>query len=107
MHEKLYIVDGPDNGRSFELRRDKATTIGRGQASDKLLNDPRISRIHCQIEYRNGEAFLIDAKSMGGTFVEGQKISEHRLRPGDVFKIGDSSIRYALETPDDEIGSAE
>ena len=27
------------------------------------------------------------------TFVEGQRVSEHRLRPGDVFRVGDTRIR--------------
>ena len=31
-----------------------------------------------------------------------QKIGEHPLRPGDVFQLGDTKIRFALEAQEDE-----
>ena len=38
-------------------------------------------------------ATLTDRGSSGGVFVDNRRVSEHRLRPGDVFRVGDTRIR--------------
>jgi serine/threonine protein kinase len=71
--------------------------IGRGQASDTQINDPRMSRVHCRVELNGGEAILLDAGGSGGTLVAGAAITRHVLRPGDVIQVGDTSLRYHLD----------
>jgi serine/threonine protein kinase len=44
---------------------------------------------------------LLDAGSTGGTFVADTRITKHLLRPGDSFRIGDSVLRYSIETSAD------
>ncbi len=102
MDRNLYVVDGPESGRVIELSSASKMTIGRGKSSDTQINDPRISRVHVRVEFRDDDPFLVDAESMGGTYVGNQRIKEHRLRPGDVFQIGDTRIRYSLDTANDE-----
>lgn len=102
MNEKLIVIDGPDRGRIFALDGGLTKTIGRGQASDTRIEDPRISRVHCRVEFRAGQPYLVDAGSTGGTYVGNQRIDEHPLKPGDVFQLGDTKIRFALESQDDE-----
>lgn len=102
MNETLIVIDGPDQGRTYTLQTGAATSIGRGQASENRIDDPRISRVHCRIEYRNGKPYLVDAKSTGGTFVGSAKITEHALMPGDVFQIGDTKLRYSMGAGENE-----
>lgn len=102
MKEKLTVIEGPDNGKSMALEYGVATSIGRGQSSDTQINDPRVSRVHIRIEYRGGQPFVIDADSTGGTFIGAERIAEHALEPGDVIRIGNSRLRYGLETAEDE-----
>ncbi len=102
MNEKLFVVDGPCRGQVFTLKDGLAKNIGRGQASDTQIDDPRISRMHCRVEYREGQPYLVDLGSTGGTFIGNQKISEHQLQPGDVFQLGDTKIRFSLESQHDE-----
>ena len=85
---------GPDTGRSFDLNDGQTLMVGRGQASDTRINDPRISRIHCHIQVDGGKATIVDAGSVGGTAVNGQSIKQHELSPGDVIEIGDTKLRF-------------
>ena len=50
--------------------------------------------LHCQVVLGGDGAVLTDRNSSGGTFVDGQRVTEHRLQPGDVFRIGDTRIRF-------------
>ncbi|MFM1908264.1 MAG: hypothetical protein RLZZ591_1941 [Pseudomonadota bacterium] len=47
--------------RSFDL----PLNLGRGTGMDVVLNDPRVSRQHARIEWRNGSIVLVDVSSFG------------------------------------------
>lgn len=47
--------------KSFEL----PVTIGRVRTVDFMVNDPRVSRTHARLEWRNGSVMLIDVSSYG------------------------------------------
>lgn len=47
--------------RSFEL----PIQIGRVRQSEFVLNDPRVSRTHARVEWRNGSILLVDVSSYG------------------------------------------
>ncbi len=50
MSRQLITVSGPEAGRKFSLEDGQTLVIGRGQASDTQINDPRMSRVHCRVE---------------------------------------------------------
>jgi len=50
--------------------------------------------LHCQVVADEREVLLTDRGSSGGTFVQGKRVSAHSLKPGDVFRIGDTQIRF-------------
>ncbi len=97
MQPQLTIIEGPEVGRVFALTNGQTLSIGRGQASDTQINDPRMSRVHCHIQMETERVLLIDRSSSGGTFVAGQQVTDHILQPGDVIQIGDTKIRYEFE----------
>jgi class 3 adenylate cyclase len=47
--------------KSFEL----PMHIGRVRDVDFVVNDPRVSRTHCRVEWRNGSIILVDVSSYG------------------------------------------
>jgi len=47
--------------KSFEL----PVTIGRVRTVDFMVNDPRVSRTHARLEWRNGSVMLVDVSSYG------------------------------------------
>jgi pSer/pThr/pTyr-binding forkhead associated (FHA) protein len=72
--------------------------IGAGSHSDILIVDPEVSSTHAMLK-SNGEGYLIvDQGGVGGTFVNGEKVTEPRkLSNGDVIGLGKSQITFKLK----------
>jgi pSer/pThr/pTyr-binding forkhead associated (FHA) protein len=72
---------------------DNITTIGR--ASDNTISfpsDSNVSRYHAEIEWRNGDFYLIELGSSNGTTIKGERIkSEKPLDDGDEIVFGGTS----------------
>jgi len=67
----------------------KTLTIGRDSTNDIVINDNFISRKHAQlILLDNKQVILKDLDSSNGSFVNGNKIKETNLNPGDIVKFG-------------------
>jgi len=97
MKRQLVVIAGPDSGRMFSLEDGQTMVVGRGQASDTQINDPRMSRVHCQVQVDGGKTWLLDDGSSSGTLVAGQRITRHECKPGDIFQVGDTQIRFQLD----------
>jgi serine/threonine protein kinase len=75
--------------------------VGRGEQCDIRLEDPSASRVHCRLLSRGGKVILTDAGSRWGTFVNGQRVTDCELQPGDVITIGETTLRLAAtSTPE-------
>ena len=91
---KLYVLDGPDRGLSFDLQGD-TIDIGRSPDNDIQLKDAYISRKHLKMLRSGGKYFVKDLESTNGTFVDGEPISpgiEFELIQGVPIIIGISVI---------------
>ena len=76
--------------KCIPLPADIAVLIGRGDSCGVQLKDPSASRVHCRVIAHDGRVTLYDAGSRWGTFVNGQRVTECDLRPGDRIKIGET-----------------
>ena len=61
--------------------------IGRDPACDITLPLEYLSRKHLELEIRSGHLFIKDLDSSNGTFLNGQKIKESEIKPGDKIKL--------------------
>jgi pSer/pThr/pTyr-binding forkhead associated (FHA) protein len=79
---------------SFHLTLGKTPVrIGRHPELDVRLDDPSVSRFHCQIDQINGTLWVRDLGSSCGIFVNGFHIPQSHLMPGDRLTIGTLSFR--------------
>jgi len=83
------------DGASTQLKRTGSRVrIGRDADSDVRLNGWRVSRRHAEIFVSNGNAFIRDLDSSGGTSVNGARVKTHGpLLPSDRIEVG----AYALQ----------
>jgi two-component system NtrC family sensor kinase len=90
----LNVIQGPDQGRIFELPDDEPQQIGR--SSEALpLSDQAISRRHAELTPDDGKWFINDLNSANGTFVNGQRVTRPRLlQAGDQIRTGLSIFVY-------------
>jgi pSer/pThr/pTyr-binding forkhead associated (FHA) protein len=82
----------------FALRREDAPlTVGRGaDTSLSIPWDSEVSSVHAELQCLGGEwTILDDGLSRNGTYVNGERISgRHRLRDGDVIRVGHATLAY-------------
>lgn len=75
-----------------EYVKDKIV-IGRILSADLRIDDARVSRIHALIEVRGDSVMVTDLASSHGTFVNGEKVVEHKLKWGDMIRVGYLDLR--------------
>lgn len=85
------------NGSQYVPLDRSVINLGRRRDNAIVLDDPRVSRQHCQIRFRFGQFVLYDLGSKGGTFVNDDRVSECVLKPGDVIALGESKLVYVVE----------
>lgn len=90
-----YLVVSTDGGRPVQFDLSGAViSIGRGSENDLILDDPQVSRNHCQLKLQYGAYSLTDMGSTNGSYVNGQRVSEIALGPGDVIELGGTRIEF-------------
>jgi EAL domain-containing protein (putative c-di-GMP-specific phosphodiesterase class I) len=71
-------------------------TFGRNESCDYQILSSRVSREHAEFVREGGALRIRDLKSTNGTFVNGQRIEEHRLSDGDLVVIAD--VHFSFHT---------
>jgi len=94
----LTVVQGPDMGKIFSLNVEQQSfIIGRKMTNNIYLTDINASREHAQVEWRDGALLIRDLKSRNGTYVNGKRIEEQQISPGDLVQIGENVLQ--IEAP--------
>lgn len=75
-----------------------ALTIGRNPNNDWILNDKSVEEYHAEIRALDNSLQLIDLQSKLGVIVNGKKVSQHQLSPGDVVQIGFQQLDWESKT---------
>ena len=98
----LSYHDRPPKEKSACIFAQRGGNLGRATENDFVLPDSEgvVSRVHAEIEYRDGDYFLID-KSTNGTFVNDAPDAletghEYLIHDGDRILIGDFLIGASL-----------
>lgn len=73
--------------------------IGRRIENTLVLDDPRVSRTHAQLRAINGRYIIFDLNSTGGTFVNGERVKQSILYPGDVISLAGADLIYGQKNP--------
>ena len=94
---RLVVLSSPAlrEGDAHELDS-SSVTIGRGPQNDVPIEaDQFASADHARFEPRQDGVYVLDVGSTNGTFVNGGRLVEpHRLRPGDVVRVGETDFRF-------------
>ncbi|HSM25263.1 MAG TPA: FHA domain-containing protein [Anaerolineaceae bacterium] len=90
------------NKEIFPLKR-TITQIGRKNDNHLIIDNPIISRNHAQIRNINGNFMIFDLNSTSGTYVNGVKVSQALLRPGDVISIANYPLVYGIDDDKDDL----
>ena len=89
----LYVIQGRDQGRRFELEGD-LVTIGRVAGNAIQLRDTEVSREHARLVRAENRFSVCDLGSSNGTFVNGNRVAESELVSGDQIQLGRTLMLY-------------
>jgi len=90
---QLRVISGPDKDKRVDLER-KPMRIGKKEDNDFVLEDNTVSRYHLAIEQRGDSFVLKDLDSTNGTSINGLRVKEAYLSPGDVISLGNTEIEF-------------
>src|SRR3954469_8976022 len=79
---------------------EKQIVIGRSSELDMVLVEDMVSRKHAKITVAGGKITIEDLGSTNGTFVNGEKIKQARLKEGDRILIGTSILKLVHQGAD-------
>jgi adenylate cyclase len=65
----------------------KSLLVGRRESCDIVLRFPNVSAHHCELTCDGGYWYVRDLESRNGTKVNGARVTEKRLDPGDVLSV--------------------
>jgi pSer/pThr/pTyr-binding forkhead associated (FHA) protein len=89
---KLVILNQGMTGRTFELKAEH-TTVGRVEDNIFQITDASVSSHHAEIILRGAEVLIKDNNSTNGTYINGEKISEAVLQPGQTLRFGQVELK--------------
>jgi two-component system, NtrC family, response regulator GlrR len=94
---RLTVVEGPGAGTIWESRSDRCS-IGSAPLNDLVIEDPTVSRFHCEVKIEPQGAAIYDLNSRNGTVVDGVQVREAFLRGGTLIRLGRATIRFQFGT---------
>lgn len=89
----LIVHHGPNAGARFLLDQDE-TTAGRSVDGDIFLDDVTVSREHVHFTRKDGVFSVKDAGSLNGTYVNYDRVTNHKLESGDEVHIGKYRLTF-------------
>jgi pSer/pThr/pTyr-binding forkhead associated (FHA) protein len=93
---KLVALSEGLTGRTLELKVDK-TTIGRLEDNSFQIAEPSVSSHHCEVLLKGSDVVIKDLNSTNGTFINGEKITESTLKPGQILRLGNIELRLEAD----------
>lgn len=82
MHIEARLVNGEIIEQNIDSNR---CVIGRSSKCDVVIPHEGMSRLHCQIEFIDGEYFVTDLGSTNGVLIDNQRIEPHQKIPYQTY----------------------
>ncbi len=92
---QLRILSGKKAGTTWVARR-FPLRIGRAPSADLQLEEPGVWDQHLQLEFNQGEGFVLRTLSDALAAVNGQSTERAVLRNGDAIVIGSLKLQFWL-----------
>ena len=96
MNVNLVMLKKNGTQKSFSVPS-SVTVIGRRGDCDLCIPLMVVSRRHCELNQDQGQLRIRDLGSRNGTFLNGNKIGEAQLSPGDNIQVGPLSFAVQID----------
>lgn len=94
-HYRLLCMTGPNKGKVYYLTG-KRIVIGRGENTDILIVDTKISREHAELSFAEGGYTITDLGAQNGIVVNDTKVKQKKLADNEKIVIGQTVFKYNI-----------
>ena len=95
MDVNLVLFKKNGSQKSFPMPS-SVTVIGRRTTCDLCIPLMSVSKRHCQLSHHSGRLKIRDLDSRNGTIINGNRIGEAEIKPGDAVKIGPLAFVFQI-----------
>jgi len=93
----INFLQGRRRGVYLPLEAGRTVFLGRDPNCDIVLTEADVSTHHMRLEVQKDGVRVTDLDSKNGVFVNGKRVKQTFLRPGDVVRVG-ASVTFRLES---------
>lgn len=93
----LAIRVGNGERKQRILEPGRRLRIGRDPGVEIFVDDPNVSRTHCEVRVEGGKLLLKDSRSLNGTRLNGRLVSDAVLKADDHIELGQTLIVVGVE----------
>ena len=72
--------------------------LGRSREADIVIDDPNVSRRHAELRQADGGWTIADLGSTNGVKVNGHRVEQAELSPGDGIVLGTTELTFEVES---------
>ena len=90
-------LEGEDELQEIVLEPGQDYVVGRGETCTVPINSRKLSRQHLRLYPGDDQWGVEDLNSTNGIYVNGQRVNDSWLTPGDEVYLGGIQLRYVLE----------
>lgn len=100
LETEVFLILGASGreGEVVKIKGDKLT-VGRRAKNDLVINDASVSQDHAELTKSAAGWTVRDKGSSNGTFIDGAKVDEAALSPGDVVSFGEVPATFGTGDP--------
>ena len=100
------VVAGPKVGQIWANPSERCA-VGSHPSNDLIIDDPTVSRFHCELSINGDRVRVRDLASRNGTFANGITITDGAVGGGTVIQLGHAQIRIDVDAGKAEIDESE
>jgi two-component system, NtrC family, response regulator GlrR len=94
---RIVGLEGPRAGEVL-ARGVTEATVGSHQSNAIVLEEPTVSRFHCEVNAGPEGVRVRDVGSRNGTYLDGAHVFDALARDGSVLRLGKAALQVQLET---------
>jgi DNA-binding NtrC family response regulator len=103
---QVTVTAGPCAGTSWNAVAERCA-VGSHLSNDLIVDDPTVSRFHCELAIENGRVRVRDLGSRNATVANGITIVDGAIAGGTTLTLGHSELRVEVDDGREEIEVSE
>ncbi|RJS27308.1 sigma-54-dependent Fis family transcriptional regulator [Corallococcus sp. H22C18031201] len=103
---RLTLMEGPGVGATWESTGDTCS-MGSHPLNDFAIEDPTVSRFHCEVRIGPRGPQVKDLDSLNGVIVDGVQVMEGILRSGSLLRLGRVVVRFDFSAENNRLPLSE